>query len=66
MLVHNEEIAHGNCSGRCGAPHLKGKFKIYAVEAHRRHVLHLQVAQGQSHHQSGRYDALGVPIFTPH
>ena len=69
MLVHNEQIVHEYLKwAMCGEPYPKGTVQdLRGRGRHRRHVLHLQVAEEQSppepgrHHRDGRADLHAVP-----
>jgi aspartate 4-decarboxylase len=54
MLVHNEQIVHEYLEwAMCGEPHTEGQVQdLRGRGRHRRHVLHLQVAEEQPHPES--------------
>ena len=61
MLVHNEQIVHEYLEwAMCGEPAPEGQVQdLRGRGRHRRHVLHLQVAEEQPHPQPGRHDRAG-------
>ena len=50
----------------CGDPRPAGRFDLYAVEGHGRHVLPVQVPQGEPALNPGDTIAMVTPIFTPY
>ena len=68
MLVHTEQVVHEYLEwAMCGEPAPEGQVQdLRRRGRHRRHVLHLQVAEEQSPPQPGDTIALGMPIFTPY
>jgi len=68
MLVHNEQIVHEYLQwAMCGAPHPKGKFKIYAVEGGTAAMCYIfKSLKSNRILNQGDTIALGVPIFTPY
>jgi aspartate 4-decarboxylase len=68
MLVHNEQIVHEYLQwAMCGAPHPKGKFKIYAVEGGTAAMCYIfKSLKSNRLLNPGDTIAMGVPIFTPY
>jgi len=68
MLVHNEQVVHEYLQwAMCGAPHPKGRFKLYAVEGGTAAMCYIfKSLKSNRLLNPGDTIALGVPIFTPY